>query len=80
MNENDEIFGHLPQLNYSVKEEEFDTDSSKTLVNSFLIYIRSLAWFNMFMDEANDDFDSTKLHELVVEYLVFSGYKEAGKY
>ncbi|KAI3422076.1 Glucose-induced degradation complex subunit [Globodera pallida] len=64
MSESDELFGHLPPLSYSVKEEEFDSDST---------------WFNLFMDEASEDFDSNKLHELVVEYLVFSGYKEAAE-
>lgn len=36
------------------------------------------AWFNAFIGDSSEDYDSVKLHELVVEYLVFSGYKEAG--
>lgn len=44
--------------------EEFDNESS---------------WFNIFIGEASEDFDPAKLHELVVEYLVFSGYKDAAE-
>ncbi|KAL3101263.1 hypothetical protein niasHT_028019 [Heterodera trifolii] len=64
MNESDEIYSHLPPLNCSVKEEDLESEST---------------WFNAFMEEASEDIDSTKLHELVTEYLVFNGYKEAAK-
>jgi len=47
------------------------------LVMIILIF-STTAWFNAFIGDSSEDYDSVKLHELVVEYLVFSGYKEAG--
>ncbi|KAL7073354.1 hypothetical protein ACQ4LE_006946 [Meloidogyne hapla] len=58
----DETFGCLPPLNCS-NEDDFDGSEA--------------SWFNNLFGDATEEFDSVKLHELVVEYLVFSGYKEA---
>lgn len=62
--DSEETLGYLPSLNYTSNDDDFDNESS---------------WFNMFVGESSEDFDSVKLHELVVEYLIFSGYKEAAE-
>nr|CAD2147948.1 unnamed protein product [Meloidogyne enterolobii] len=60
--DSDETFGCLPSLICS-NDDDFDGGES--------------SWFNNHFGDANEEYNSVKLHELVIEYLVFSGYKEA---
>jgi len=62
----DDVFGFLPKLNDSteIKEEDYEVDST---------------WYNSFVDNVTEDLDPKKLHDLVLDYLVCNGFKEAAE-
>ncbi|KAI1719575.1 glucose-induced degradation protein 8 like protein [Ditylenchus destructor] len=67
--DDDDVFRYLPTLKNEssprdVVVDEFEGDQN---------------WYNNFMSSVSDDVDPQKLHELVLDYLVCSGYQEAAE-